>query len=815
MSFQSLYEDVRYAIRSLLRDPVLVLAAAATLAISIGANTAVFSIVNTVLLRPLPYPGSERLDWIADVSGKRRMDMGAGPDYYTIRAQQRVFEDVAAFNTTTLNWTGIEKPEQLDAGLVTPSFFRVLATPPLLGRPLASREEGENAPPVVVLSFAFWRSRMGGDPRVVGKTMMLDGVPNTVIGVMPQGFDYPQGSQIWKPLEVDEASALPIMADRPILIVRMLAKRKAGVSQVELDTEMKRLSLAIRDVYPAGIWRDDLRSGLTLSTIPLQRHIAGDLRPALAVLSGAVGLVLLIACVNLANLLLARASARGREFAVRLALGSARIRLVRQLLTESLVLALPGGLAGIAIGWGAVALLNTTKPLVLARYPLLQVDWRTLAFTLAITVATSLIFGLAPAWTAVRISIHDSLKGASRTQTGGHRSARLRHVLVISELSISLILLIGAGLLARSFVKLASVDLGFAADHLLTMRMDLTSSRYVKPASRRAFYDDVLNRVRQLPIVRAAEISSDLPLSQFNSAVRFGAQSHPLPLAERLTAGFGFVGFDYFRGMGIRVERGRTFDSRDANRSDPVLVVNQALARTVFPGDDAIGQRLVAGPRDELLGTIIGVVASTRGAALGAEPMPLIYQCMCQDSFRQMNRVALIVRTTGDPTAAIPAVEGQIYAVDREQPISDVRTMEARVANSLAPQRFQLILIGTFAGIALILAAAGLYGVMSYLVARRNREIGIRMALGARPAQIRGLVVRESLALVAISAVTGLAGAWALTRYVRSMLYGITTLDAPTFALTPLVLTTIIFLASLGPAGKAAGVDPMTALRDE
>jgi putative ABC transport system permease protein len=815
---ENIFEDFRQAVRALVRDPVLALTATATLAICIGANTAVFSIVNTILLRPLPYPGAERIYWISAIAGKRREDLVTGPEYYVIRKQKRLFEDLGGYTTTTVNWTGVDKPEQLDVGQVTPSFFRVFATPPLLGRYFAPEEEGPNPPPVVVLGYALWRNRMGADPHVVGKTMVLDGLTHKIVGVTPQGFDFPHGSEIWRPWAMSESTELPVAAQRGIHIVPTLARAKRGVSPQELESEMKRLAAECFAVYPPGLWRDDIRSGLTMSAVPLQEHIAGDLRPALMLLSGAVGLVLLIACVNLANLLLARASARQRELAVRLALGSGRGRLIQQMLSESLVLALPGGLTGILIGWGTVAFLNATKPAMLARYPVLSLDVRTLAFTAALTLLTGLIFGMAPAWTTVRISIHDTLKGASRTQSGGHATARLRRILVVTELSVSLVLLIGAGLLVRSFIKLANTELGFATRDVLTMRLNVTDARYRETVKRRHFADDVVNRVRQIPMVRYAGISTNLPLSQFNGAVRFGSEAHPLPVPQRPSAGYGFVTLDYFRSMGIRVESGRTFEPPDAQQTPPSLVVNRALAHAVFPGEDPIGQRLVVGAKNDPLGTIVGVVTDTRQAALGADPMPSIYECLCAAGYGDatgLTRLALSVRTTGDPHAAIRAVEGQVYAVDRDQPITDVRTMEERVGIALAPQRFQLILIGTFAAIALILAAAGVYGVMSYLVTLRTREIGIRVALGARPEHVRGLVVGESLLLVVVSIAAGLGGAWALTRYVRSMLYGVTALDGLTFTITPLILAVLVVMAALGPAQRAAEVDPMIALRDE
>jgi predicted permease len=428
---------------------------------------------------------------------------------------------------------------------------------------------------------------------------------------------------------------------------------------------------------------------------------------------------------------------------------------------------------------------------------------------------TGLLFGMAPAWTAARVSIHDTLKGSSQSHSAAHGSTRLRQILLTTELSVSLVLLIGAGLLSRSFLKIARTELGFPTDHLLTLRMNLTNSRYASAESQSAFYDGVLERIQQLPAARGAAISTDLPLSQFNGAVGFQAEGSSIPLALRPRAGLTWVSPQYFNALGVQLKSGRTFDSQDTSKTGPKLVVNAVLAHTVFGGEDPLGRRLVAGPRNDLIGTVVGVVADIRQRALGAEPIPLIYECTCQGINRFMNRMSLIVRTAGDPHAVIPDVESQIYSVDREQPVFDVRTMEERVERSLAPQRFQLILIGAFAAIALILAVAGVYGVMSYLVARRTREIGIRMALGARPQQVQSLVVRESLMLVVIAVVAGLGGAWALTRYVRSMLYGVTALDEVTFAITPLILALIVLSAAFGPARRASRIDPMSALREE
>jgi predicted permease len=450
---ESVWEDSRYAVRNLRRDPFLALAATLTLAVCIGANTTVFSVANSILIRPLPYPHAERIDWISERSGPAQQDIGTLPDYFAIGEQNRIFEDVAAFGPTTLNWTGVERPEQLDVATVSPSFFRVMGMRPMLGRVLAPEEQGPKAPSVAVLSYAFWRNRLGSDPNILGKTIALDRLPRTIVGVMPQGFDYPRGTQIWLPsLTLDKATqGFPISPARGIFIVSILARRKADVTPQQTATEMNRLTFAIRALYPKEFRKRGFRNDLVIGATPLQEHLTGEVRPALLVLTGAVGLVLLIACANIANLLLARAGSRQRELAVRLALGSGRGRIVRQMLTESLVLAIPGGAAGIGLAWFAVRLLDSAKPAILIRYPAISMDWRVLAFTVALLLCTSVAFGIIPALSASGIHIQDALKSAGLTHSAARGAARLRKILVVAELGVSLVLLIGAGLLVTQF----------------------------------------------------------------------------------------------------------------------------------------------------------------------------------------------------------------------------------------------------------------------------------------------------------------------------------------------------------------------------
>jgi putative ABC transport system permease protein len=821
----SFWEDSCYAIRNLRRDPFLALTATLTLAVCIGANTTVFSVANSILIRPLPYPGSERIDWISERSGPARQDVGAAPDYYMLRDENRIFEDVAAFDPIAVNWTGVERPEQLDAADVSPSFFQVMGTRPMLGRYLAAEEEGPKAPPVAVLSYAFWRNRLGSDPHIVGKTIALDRLPRTIVGVMPQGFDFPRGSQLWVPTVLDRATdGFPLSPTRGIFETLIIARRKPEVTALEAAAEMNRLTFAVRAAYPKQFRQTAFRTNLIISALPLQEHLTGQLRPALLVLTGAVGLVLLIACANIANLLLARAGSRQRELATRLALGSGRGRIIRQMLAESLVLAIPGGLAGIALAWLAVHILDASKPGVLVRYPAISMDWRVLAFTIALMLATSLLFGSVPALSAAGIRIQEALKSAGLTHSASRRATRLRKILVVAEIGISLVLLIGAGLLARSFLHLAHTELGFASDHLLSFRVNP-----IGPIDRNygPFYAQVLDRLKESPLVRTATIATDIPLNEedFFGKGRIRVVGRPgIPFVHRPIINNTEVSPEFFRTLGIPLQTGRIFDARDFVRpqgtanhgffpSEPV-VVNEAFVRRLFPNEDPLGRRLGYGPDNfNVTWTIVGVVGDIRGAALGADPPSMIYRCTCSGA--PLFRAAFLVRTAVPPEAAISAIEQQVRSVDRDQPISDVKSMDQRRDMALAPERFQLILLGSFAGIAILLAAAGVYGTMWYLVARRTREIGIRMAMGARQADVLRMVLGESTVLVMFAIVAGLGGAWAVTRYIRSMLYGVSELDPATFAITSVVLAAIVIAASVGPARRAVHIDPIAALRDE
>lgn len=814
--------NLPHTVRSLGRDPLLVLSATLTLAVSIGANTTLFSMADSILVRPLPYPGSERIDWISERSGPAQQDIGTAPDYYRLREGNRVFEEVAEFNPITANWTGIERPEQLDAAVVSTSFFRVMGTEPARGRYFVAEEEGSRAAKVVVLSYAFWQSRLGGDPGILGKTIALDRLPRTIIGVMPQGFDFPRGTQVWMPSQLDESSQRWITLSRPIFTVSILARRKPGVSPQEVQTDLNRMTAMLRAEY--HIFPTKFRWDLTVSASPLQEHLTGQLRLALLVLSGAAGLVLLIACANLANLLLARAASRQRELAVRLALGATRGRIVSQLLMQSLLLALPGGIAGIGLSWLAVRLLNTARPVILLRYPPVTMDLRVLAFTSGLTLAAAVLFGLAPALSAAGIRIYESLKSGGMTHSGGPGSSRLRKLLLVAELGVSLVLLIGAGLLTRTFLNLAHIGLGFRTDHLLTFRINPVGPlehNYSK------FYSSVLDRLQQLPVAQSVALVTDIPLrgEDFYMSGRIRVAGRALvPFDERPIISNTVVSPEFFHTMEIPLLSGHFFDSHDSLRTAPVtnygmasaanVVVNRTFTRMLFPGENPLNRQIVFGPdHNSVTWTIIGVVGDIQGGALGADPPAMIYRCTCEGS--PVFSAGFIIRTSGDPKTVIHAAEEQVRAVDRDQPVFDVKTMDERRAAALTPERFQLAVIGSFAAIALLLAAAGVYGVTSYLVSRRTREIGIRVAMGARPSDVLGMVLSEAMMLVLFAVAGGLGGAWALTRYIRSMLYGVTELDASTFCLAPALLIVIVLAACLAPARYASHIDPTRALREE
>lgn len=806
--------------RSVIRDRTLLLSATVILALSIGANTALFSVANSILLRPLPYPRSELINWISERSGPAQQDIGAAPDYYRLRDGNRVFDAVAALNPVTVNWTAVERPEQLDGAEVSSSFFRVMGRQPLLGRCFAAGEEGSRAPALAVLSYAFWQSRLGGDPRVVGRTISIDRLPRVIVGVMPRGFDYPAGTQVWMPMRLDEADQRILSPSRPIFTTSIIARRKPEASPEAVRNDLNRLAGIIREEY--HVFPTRFRWDLTITASPLQEHLTGPIRPPLLALGGAAAMVLLIACVNLANLLVARSLRRRRELAIRLALGATRGRLFRQMFGESLLLALPGAAAGLATGWLAVRALHTVRPDSLLRYPPVSLDARTLVFTLLLTVAVALCFGMASSVFAAGSG--DALQAGRLAHAGGPGPSRLRKTLLVTELALSLILVLGAGLLARAYLRLIQKEPGFRTDHLLTFRVNPAG-----PLDHDAspFYTAVLERLEHLPGVRSAALVTDMPLARegYTISGRIRVEGRPpAPFQERPVIDNTLVSPGYFRTLGIPLRRGRIFEPRDAPRPPRLsnygaataapVVVNEAFVRKLFPSEDPLGRRIVFGPdHNPVTWTILGVVGDVRGAALEADPPPVIYRCACDGS--RLFRAGFVLRSETDPGTLGRAAAAQVRAVDPDQPVFDVKTMEERRDSVLSPRRFQLAIIGSLALIALLLAAAGVYGVTSYLVARRTREFAIRVAAGARPGDIFGMVLREAIVLALTAVAAGLGGAWLLTRSLRSLRYGVPEADAAAFCLAAGLLAATVIVAALGPARSALRADPARALREE
>jgi predicted permease len=821
-SVTSLFRDVPQMVSSLRRDPLLVFAATLTLAVSIGANTTLFSVANSILIRPLPYPGAERIDWISEVSGQGQQDTGAAPDYYLLRESNRVFEEIGALNPATTNWTGVERPEQLDAAVVTPSFFRVMGMQPVVGRYFAPGEEGSHAPNIAVLSYAFWQSRLGGNPNIVGASISLDRVPRTVVGVMPQGFDVPRGTQVWMPLQLDESSQRVLSPSQPIFTVSIVARRHLGVSPHAVDADLNRMAVMLRREY--HVFPTKFRWDLTIGATPLQHHLTGQIRPALLVLSGGAGLVLLIACVNVANLLLARATARRRELAVRLAIGASPSQMLGEVLKENLLLVVPGAVAGVGLAWIAVSLINRSRTGMLLQYPPISVDLRVLAFTFSLALAATLLFGAAPAVFAATTPIYESLKSGQLTHSAGPSASRLRRMLLVAELAVSMVLLIGAGVLTRTLLRLAHTDLGFRTDHLLTFRVNPIGPLDHDYSS---FYNSVLERLQQMPLAQSAALLTDIPLGEedfyMSGRIRVAGRAM-VPFGERPIIDNTVVSPSFFRTMEIPLRSGRIFDAHDLSRgahltnygtaSEAPVVVNQAFVRRLFPGEDPLGRQIVFGPdHNPVTWTIIGVVGDVRGGALGADPPAMVYRCSCDGS--RVFRAGFVIRTSADPEAAIRAVEDQVHAVDRDQPLFDVKTMDERRAAALAPERFQLGVIGGLAATAILLVSAGVYGVTSYLVSRRTREIGIRVAMGARPADVLSMVLADGMILVFFAIAAGIAAAAILIRYVRSMLYNVTELDATTLLMAALLLMCVVLAASFAPARHASRIDPTRALREE
>jgi predicted permease len=808
-SLEQLAQDLRFGARVLAKRPGFTLVAIITLALGIGANTAIFSVVNTVLLQPLPYKDADRLVMVwEDASQQGFPHNSTTPaNFIDWREQNRVFEGMAAIGRESFNLTGVGEPEKIDGRRVSANLFDLLGVEPHLGRAFLPEEDRPGAGRVVILSYGLWQRRFGSDINIIEKPLTLNGEIFTVVGVMPPRFQFPSREvEVWVPIAFDSREA----ANRGRHFLEVIARTKPGITLQEAQAEMDAIAARLQRQYP------DTNTSTSSAVISLHEQVVGDIKPALLVLLGAVGLVLLIACANVANLLLARAAVRQKEIAIRIALGAGRLRLMRQFLAESVLLAVLGGGVGLLLALWGVSLLKAFIPQNISQAQAVTVDAKVLGFTLAVSLLTGLIFGLAPMTQASKFDLNETLKEGGRDSGAGSRGNRIRGLLVITEVAISLILLVGAGLLINSFMRLRHIDPGFRADNLLTMRIVLPQLKYADHRRRSAFYTDLIRRVEALPGVQSAAVTNWIPLVLQGDTVGICIEGRPDPgPAERPDVVTRVVSPHYFATMGIELLQGHEFGEQNRVGSRPVVVISETMARRLWPGEDPVGKRITPGRPDnpDNWCEIIGVVKDVRQFQLDADPKPQMYFTYEQAGFFAPNH--LVVRTNVEPQSLAATVRGTVWEIDKDQPVSNISTMEEVLSESVARQRFSTLLLGIFAAVALVLAAVGIYGVMSYSVAQRTREIGIRLALGAQSRDVLKLVIIQGMRLASVGVTVGLIGALALTRLMRSLLFGVSATDPLTFGAIAFVLTGVALLACYVPARRATKVDQMIALRYE
>ena len=806
----TLIQDLRYGVRMLWKSPGFTIVAVLTLALGIGANTAIFSVVNGVLLRPLPFRDPSRLVLIAEKSSFPIISTSY-ENYLDWRDQSHSFESMEATRGSSITLTGAGEPERLNVRMATAGLFSMLGINAQIGRTFLPEEDRAGGTPVALLSYGLWQRRFGGSADIIGKTVNLDLQPYTVVGILPSGFQILQPADVYLPF-TPWAKTLP--ADRnwhPGIIP--LARLKQGVSKEQARGEMVGITKRLEQQYP------DYNTGTSADVVGLQDEIVQNSRPALLLLLGAVSFVLLIACANVANLLLARAASRGREVAIRTAMGASRGRVIRQLLTESVLLSLAGGLLGVIVALAAVGLLPKIAGDSIPQGAPIRLDPWVLAFTAVVSLFTGLLFGIVPALRTANLDLRGTLNEGSRGSTAGPGQHVLRGALVAMEIALAMLLLVGSGLLLRSFSRLQEVPPGFQPDHLLVADIPLSPTAYAKPQDRYQFFDRLVERAKSLPGVRSAAAASFLPVSGGGSIIHFNITGHPPKSPhEFVAAGYRTITPNYLETLGVPLLQGRFFTRGDNEKSPAVVIINATMAHTFFPNENPLGKRLQLGalPEQEVpTMEIVGVVGDVH-FGLGTDPQAEMYLPYRQaDLLLPVFQLSVVLRTAGDPALQTAALRSALAEIDPNQPLVKVRTMEENMATTVAQPRFRTWLIGILAMLALVLAAVGVYGVMSYTVTQRTSEIGVRVALGAQPKDVFRIIVGEGLRLALFGVGVGLVAALVLTRLLQSFLFGISAYDPVTFIAVSLLLTLVAAAASYFPARRATRVDPMIALRYE
>jgi putative ABC transport system permease protein len=813
--FETLAQDIRYGLRMLAKHKAFTSIAVITLALGIGANTAIFSVVNELLLRPLPFRDADRIVMLWEVTPEgRHQNTTSRANFRRWREQNTSYQYVAAFTDQRVNLTGDGEPEELSMQFATPEFFKVLGVDPILGRTFLPEDDGAGKPPVAVLSYALWQRRFGGQPSVIGQEMTLSGFKFSIIGVMPANFQFhiKQRSGTGRAAELWSILPMPIGAgaNERGRFLSAVGRLKDGVTVEHAGAELRTIEARLSDEVP------QFNKNYSAEVLPLREQFFGNVRRPLWLMLGAVGFVLLIACANVANLLLSLATSREKEIAVRAALGARRGRIVRQLLTESLLLALLGSTLGLGFAWLGIKALMLISPKDLVSFQSVSLNMTVLLWTLAVSILTGIIFGLAPALHISRLNLNDSLKEGGKSESGqASGSRRLRSALVVSEIALAVVLLASAGLLIRSFIRLQQVDRGFNTDNILTMVIRLPEAKYREDPQLVAFFAQALEKIRNLPTVRSTGMVNHLPLYGglgSNTGFKILGRPEPPP-GQGPSTDVRVVDAGYFATMGIPLLRGRNFSDMEQREPRHVILINEALARQHFPDEDPIGCQLdVMMFEKPTPAEVIGVVGNVRYDSLVDESPPAVYFPHPDLAYSFMT---LVIRTDGEPSAIAPAVQREIRTLDPNQPVSDVRTMNQVMSEWVSRSRFNTLLLGLFAGLATLLSAVGIFGVMNYSVALRTRELGLRLAVGAQPRQVLLLVLKQGLLLTIFGVVVGLAAAFALTRLLSGLLFGVEAVDLTTFTTISVLLVLVSLLACYLPARRAMRIDPLSALRYE